>query len=122
MKKAAFAVCLASILPGVPVDAQQPYMQQPSIMLGYGARYCSEWVAARQAQSALPYLSWVQGFISALNVANPPNIADGIEPNALFSRIDVYCRQKPFDHVSTATLELTNELLDRQAKSRRSGR
>ncbi len=92
-------------------------------VIGAGTLPCSSWTEARAHQNgnvpnvrALAQLSWVQGFITALDTdtvrAGGPSIAAKASAPTLMKALDGYCKDHPTDDVAMATIKVATELLE----------
>ena len=65
----------------------------------------------------LTYLSWIQGFLTAVNELNNMHIDDiqkGTDYDGIMSWIDNYCQKHPLENIQTATTLLMYELVKKQ--------
>lgn len=99
---------------------------------GHGSDSCGSFVKEHQRKGPTYWLqvSWISGFISAENGewllsihAKLPNLdatrfdfLKGTDASGLILWLVNYCRENPLDNLGTASMKLSKELIDRQAK------
>jgi hypothetical protein len=84
---------------------------------GVGTESCGVWTKTR-TQRPKPVLDiaeqaeWVDGFISAFNFyqATVEDVIQRTDIDGVYAWIDNYCAAHPLDQISTATIELIEEL------------
>lgn len=82
-----------------------------AITYGAGTASCGAWVkASRDGGSNYAFnLSWVHGYLSALQVPYDLKEADN---SSIRLFLDEYCKSNPFDSISDAVHKLSLELIE----------
>ena len=85
-------------------------------VVGVGNHSCGEWTQGRRTATEYVDMAWVQGFITAVNLAGPgsSNISKETDPDGILAWIDNYCAKDPLESLFSAVAELTAELLKRE--------
>jgi hypothetical protein len=73
-------------------------------LIGAGVALCDTWTASRHDHQATAYEQWVLGFLSGVGSAGRSNPLRGQDANAVWSWVDGYCQQYPFQAISDAAL------------------
>jgi len=90
-------------------------------MAGGGIRSCGEFIQDRRKAQATPggaaveetwYVSWVQGYMTGLNVAlgSDKGVAAIPNPGTILAYVDKYCRENPLGGVWSGISQLYLEL------------
>lgn len=115
MKIGAIALLVAALAGGV-ANAQTS--------VGYGVNFsCGDWTSERKTDPngiiIKGAISWVQGYLSGLNLAwsrGKPELLFAIpNPNSLSGWLDNSCRDKPLDKLQDASFSLAADLAFAQA-------
>jgi hypothetical protein len=106
LRSAALAVALATS----GSAAAQQYTT-----LAYGGIKCADWTSVRSSKpaDAAVYEAWILGFISAYNafIYKGPNVAAGIDFDALRGMVDDHCKANPQDDLDSSAQALIKILL-----------
>lgn len=96
--------------PVAAADASQSYE-----ILGVGSKSCGAWTIARRAtigtgvEDAYAYLSWIQGFLTALNYTRKFQTADiskHTDGHGMQVWVDNYCAKNPLANLDDAAFAL----------------
>lgn len=76
-----------------------------------GARSCDEWTQERASKTSNgPVLTWLNGFLSGIEVAKNKDFLSSMSDKSMYSSIDAYCEAHPLEFVSDAGIHLYLEL------------
>jgi hypothetical protein len=107
----AAGLLLTALLPSNPARSES------YAVWGAGSRSCGSWTSDRKEQgwSAIADLSWVDGFITAMNYSSPRvnGASHKIDGDAIAAWIDNYCSMHPLEPISSAAEALTATLAKR---------
>ncbi|RWN51934.1 hypothetical protein [Mesorhizobium sp.] len=92
----------------------QPTLAGPYVTVGPGAQSCGRWVKANES-SRVHGMSWVLGFMTAMNLRNSlneanGNVTSGADTDSMELWLVNYCSGHPLDDLNEATLQLYFEL------------
>jgi hypothetical protein len=84
---------------------------QADDIYGVGTASCGQWLAdSKEDGRAAQYdLSWILGFISAINSASPPRSMKHVDAAGMRSFIDQYCDAHRLGQIVEAAVALTKE-------------
>lgn len=85
---------------------------------GAGGLSCGTWFQYRQSED-LTLMTWIQGFLSSYNHfvysgSNPNGIFGSADNRSIVAWMDNYCQRHPLESVYEGTLELIEELKQRE--------
>lgn len=104
------AVLLAGVILATPVQAQDDL---GFTTFGAGGKSCGDWIRSEGSMRNL-YISWVMGFLTAVNVYDAASGKDGNMPGANPRDFEVwitdYCNSHALEKVSSAAVHLAIEL------------
>jgi hypothetical protein len=83
---------------------------------GAGTTGCASWTKERASPHHIQYRAWVDGFLSASNLAdNDPDWMLQLANNSegVYAWVDNYCRTNPLDSIVQAAMKLRDELKSR---------
>ena len=92
----------------------------PPLAVGMGTKSCGSWTEAARDNGGWPraaFEAWLAGFVSGVNLniaATVGNLNDGTDFDGMVAWIDNYCAANPLSSVSSATVTLSVELLNRK--------
>lgn len=101
------------------IAMQAAQAQQPVDWAGgIGVYRCGElsgFLEANESNSRISVISWIQGYISALNMArltaNAP-VSNIPKPKTIQAYLEKYCRENPLDRIFTAGSALFIDLVE----------
>ena len=103
MKRTLAVICL---LATISVNAA------PRTVLGTGLMSCGKWNKEQDRIMKGLYVSWVLGYVSALNFTNTNTDAlKNTDSDAVESAIDKFCLQNPLEDVHDASNDVFLQLL-----------
>jgi hypothetical protein len=86
---------------------------------GYGAETCGHYVSAREGFrqgsakdrfEVLMYLSWLDGFATAMSAKQSKDVFKGKDFDAIAVWLETYCRENPLDSFLIASSETTHSM------------
>lgn len=86
---------------------------------GYGAETCGHYVSAREGfrkgsardrVEVLMYLSWLDGFATAMSAKQSKDVFKGKDSDAIARWLETYCRENPLDSFLIASSKLLTAL------------
>ena len=83
--------------------------------IGFGGQSCEDWTNARKGEETVAATSrgsWVLGYITAVNLFGPwsSDVTKSTDTKGIWTWIDNYCAEHPFDSIAVATESLVSEL------------
>ncbi len=76
-------------------------------LLGYGADSCATWGVERHKPNsilALGFDAWSLGFLSGVGAQGINDPLNGVDANAVFAWLDIYCRSRPLENLAQADI------------------
>lgn len=102
MKYRLIAICLTLLLGCSNAWANKYF--------GSGGASCGEWLAGEKQGVRNLDLSWVLGYLSALNLNSQTDFLRGYEHKGIAAAIDKYCRENPLKKVIDAADDVAEQM------------
>ena len=97
MKRICELLVVLAVMCWPAMSQAQPDQNGIYMVVGVGHHSCGEWTGGRKTAIEIVDMAWVQGFITAVNLAGPwsSDLTKGTDPDGILAWIDKYCAKDP---------------------------